>query len=612
MAKNKAITSSLPPVAVGYARCSTGMQEHSVADQLRAIERWCADHGHELAATFVDDGVSGADLEREGLLAMLDHLERRPGGVVVLWDVARLARADDAIDGVILERRVTRAGWRLNYLHDAVRTGDAFQDGLMGFVGHHAAGQYRRTLALSTTRGAATSMAEGKSWRGPTPFAYAKLATWADGREQVIPRGLKVPTRDAACVRLVPGDAREVETLRSIFDDYASGRGGVPSIAAQLAASGAPAPGARWNTSTVQDLIANPVYCGDVVWNRHTYGGLVRFSDGQAALNAERHGRVANERESWVVVRDAHEALVPRETWERAQGVRAERGRARGGARRVDRYPLSGLLTCGSCGGPFVMKNVRRYKKGRPPSEGRQARYRCAGVDPTRPCKNYSVHEDVIEAAVRSSLGEGLGRFRSSGRLRAEVVAVLERAMARPAGPDPKLEREEHDLTTRISRTVALLPAVDAETARELAAKLPDWRARLAVVQGDRQRQEAERRPGPSPQEVADQILALVDAFDGLPTAERPTRRRFYEDVLGGVVVRHEVRTARGRPRYLPVGGELEVMGPLAALCSSGAHPATGACTSSGRRVVLGLPVEVLQLPPAEARRWVTPVQSLT
>lgn len=61
-------------------------------------------------------------------------------------------------------------------------------------------------------------------------------------------------------------------------------------------------------------------------------------------------------------IKDNHETIVPREIWDKAQEIRQGRLRAhtKGSLnvqRYLNRYPYSGLLMCGECGGPFK----RRY-----------------------------------------------------------------------------------------------------------------------------------------------------------------------------------------------------------------------------------------------------------
>lgn len=50
--------------AVGYLRRSTDRQEQSIPDQRKAIERYAAERGLELARFFVDDAISGTSATR--------------------------------------------------------------------------------------------------------------------------------------------------------------------------------------------------------------------------------------------------------------------------------------------------------------------------------------------------------------------------------------------------------------------------------------------------------------------------------------------------------------------------------------------------------------------
>ena len=81
-------TRSSRKVAVGLVRCSTDRQEHSIEDQEAEIRAWASATGHELLRVFKDEGVSGSELDRPGVRALLAYLgERslasglsRPGG----------------------------------------------------------------------------------------------------------------------------------------------------------------------------------------------------------------------------------------------------------------------------------------------------------------------------------------------------------------------------------------------------------------------------------------------------------------------------------------------------------------------------------------------------
>ena len=86
-----------------YARVSTDGQ--SVDNQLQELARVVKRHGWEVAATFVDEGVSGAKGRdrRPGFDALCDAVARREVDVVAAWSVDRLGRSLQDLVGFLEE-----------------------------------------------------------------------------------------------------------------------------------------------------------------------------------------------------------------------------------------------------------------------------------------------------------------------------------------------------------------------------------------------------------------------------------------------------------------------------------------------------------------------------
>ena len=78
-----------------YARVSTDAQEArgTIGSQLEVLRARVAAEGDELVAEFIDDGYSGARLDRPGLDAMRDAAEQ--GTIDAVWCLSpdRLARS---------------------------------------------------------------------------------------------------------------------------------------------------------------------------------------------------------------------------------------------------------------------------------------------------------------------------------------------------------------------------------------------------------------------------------------------------------------------------------------------------------------------------------------
>ncbi len=78
-----------------YARVSTDVQEArgSIGSQVQTLREWAAREAHELFAEYIDDGYSGARLDRPGLDALRDSAERGLFEAVLCLTPDRLARS---------------------------------------------------------------------------------------------------------------------------------------------------------------------------------------------------------------------------------------------------------------------------------------------------------------------------------------------------------------------------------------------------------------------------------------------------------------------------------------------------------------------------------------
>ena len=69
-------------------------------------------------------------------------------------------------------------------------------------------------------------------------------------------------------VRTLEVNTQQAPIVKQVFEQYANGQGST-RIAAQLNAVGVPTQqGGRWTSSTVIQMIHNPVYIGYVTWDK--------------------------------------------------------------------------------------------------------------------------------------------------------------------------------------------------------------------------------------------------------------------------------------------------------------------------------------------------------
>ncbi len=129
----------------GYVRRSTDRQEQSLEGQRAACEALATKLGGRIEEGdfFEDDAVTGSDLQRPGLLALLRACERRKdvSGVVV-WDRSRLARATDPRAALALELEIENTGKRIHYVNSSCQNDGSIGSHIVALVESENAGRY--------------------------------------------------------------------------------------------------------------------------------------------------------------------------------------------------------------------------------------------------------------------------------------------------------------------------------------------------------------------------------------------------------------------------------------------------------------------------------------
>ena len=442
--------------AVGYLRRSTDRQEQSIGDQRKAIERYAHEHGFEIVAWYEDDAISGTTAdERAAFLRLIEDAKAPdcPFRFVLVYDVKRFGRLDNDEAG-FYRFQLRRAGVEVVYVSEGFNGDDT--DDLVRPVKQWQARQESRDLSRVTIRGL-LSRCDGGWWNGGLPpygydLAYfagdgrflmtvryqpdcSKLVLDEDGNTvREVPRGDSLTFSNSDRCRLVPSAPERVKVVRNIFNWYVHDGLGFKGIADRLNQQGLPSPragswsshhGPKWAMTTIRDMLLNPAYVGDLVWNRLTSAKFHRIEKGRAVARKGIPGKglEQNRREDWVVVPDAHPALISRSLFEEAQSKRAARRERsgchtyRGGRGATSSYLLSGLIRCRRCGHNWQGYTTR---KGRKKLDGTQVKthyYACNGyiAKGTSCCGRAVIPQDFIEGWVLEQIGKIVGEYMDAG-----------------------------------------------------------------------------------------------------------------------------------------------------------------------------------------------------
>ena len=346
-----------------YARVSTEEQaeKYGLPSQLTELRDLAARKGYTVpdGGEFVDEGHSGATLDRPALNRLRDTVRAGAFQVVLVHDPDRLSRR--LAHQLLLIEEFEAAGVRLEFL--TVPKEDTPEGRLLLSVKGVIAEYEREKIKERTLRGKREKARRGLIPAGPVPYGYRP--------DPSTPGKLIAHEEEAAVVRMM---------YRRLTED----RWSIRAIVTELREQGIRPPRSRvWAKSSVRRILTSEMYAGRAHFNRRD-----RAASGRFRAEAD-----------WIAI--AVPAIVTPEVFRAAQRVLGQNRAASAGHPPVHRYLLRGLLVCGECG--------RKYYG--TPSHGRPT-YRCSGRDRLAEarCHVPTLSADSIEAFVWGTVVEILKR----------------------------------------------------------------------------------------------------------------------------------------------------------------------------------------------------------
>ncbi|MDE3132563.1 MAG: recombinase family protein [Acidobacteriota bacterium] len=409
-----------------YARVSSEGQERrgTIRSQVQALRARMTQDGHEIVAEFLDDGYSGARLDRPGLDALRDAAEA--GAVQAVWCLTpdRLARSY-AYQMLVLDE-LERLGCKVNFT-DAPQLDDDPQARLLTQMQGVIAEYERAKIAERYRRGKLYKVRAGEAIFWKVPYGYRR-----------VPRTPESPAR-------LEIHEPEAEIVRRIFDEIVSSSASIRGISRRLYEQGVPSPTGKdvWATSTLCDMIRNRSYMGSAEWFRHETIA--------APGPGHRHGRQQlRAREDWIRV--PVPAIITEETFEAAQRVKRDNSAFSPRRATPGLWLLRGLVHCGPCG---VKAGVFQSSSTAQGGTKKNRYYCCPYHDPIKAggpekrCTQRRIRAEELDTFVFNQVREIL--------LRPDVLLAGEQALVvrEPAPDDELLAAQLAKLKRRIDEAAA-------------------------------------------------------------------------------------------------------------------------------------------------------------
>jgi site-specific DNA recombinase len=460
-----------------YARVSTEKQERedTVASQVDLLYKAAAASGYDIAPTsvFIDEGVSGARLDRPALDRLRDLAAEGAFEVLLVTVPDRLARR--YAYQVLLVEEFTRCGCEVIFVQHGLGASPEEQM-LLQMQGVFA--EYERALIQERTRrGRLFAARQGRVNWGNPPYGYTYMR-----KTPTTPQHLVINEAEAEVVRLIYRWCVEEQLSSYAIQRRLTAQGIVPRTARH----------GRWAQSSIIEILRDSLYKGEAYYNRtqareahQPYGRRSR----KDRVPGNTQGRTRRPSSEWIAV--PVPPILDPETWERAQGqlrqnqIRAQRHTT------PHRYLLRSLLVCGRCGRRMV---------GSWSAPG--GRYICALRYPRHvpgACAGRSLSAPTIEqrvwAHVQTLLADPdvLRHQYEQGRGDPAVDVRAEHERARLERKLAALEREKTRLLDAYQAEVIELPEL-AERRQRLTEQGQLLRARVQEIEQQRQDRAAELR----------------------------------------------------------------------------------------------------------------------
>lgn len=389
--------------AVIYSRVSTEEQAkegQSIETQISVCRRKAGEINSEIVNVYTDEGRSGTDFNRPALQEMLVRCGESHIDSILVQDIDRLAR--DTFDYLAIKRELRKHGTEIVSLNQPMIDGSP-----EGRFVEEILAATNSLLPRITGRKAKMTMLrklEAGYWPSYAPIGYLNVEN-------------PNPVSDYDRRFLAPDPERSGK-IRELFEAFSTGNYSVLRLVDYAKDTGLRTRrGGILNTTTLNRVLTNPIYCGDVAW-----AGT----------------RVAGK----------HEPLIDRGTFDLCQYVLAKHRNFVTRERKYD-FLLRGFIFCKRCGCRYVaewhtINSVARNKIGYYHCSGRLCSpKRCVEIDELEKqveniFRDFQFTDYFIEAVTR----EARAYFENSkGELEKERKGFLNKRRAIEAKRDALEER---------------------------------------------------------------------------------------------------------------------------------------------------------------------------
>lgn len=408
-------------------------ESNSVVNQRKLLDCYLESHREFSNCTileFLDDGRSGTNLDRPGMRALLDAARRHEIDCIIVKDFSRFAR-DYIESGRYLEQVFPALGIRFISVNDCYDSYDFpygtagnINNGLLNLINE----MYSRDLSQKSKAAKRLYAQRGQCISAYPVYGY-----------------LKSPEDKRTWIH----DPEAAPVVQRMFNWYAEGLTST-EIAKRLNEDGIPTPAQHkralgskrqlwnsertdnfWRATTIGKILRDERYTGKLVALKTTLSELGNI-----------HSAKAIEKDDWVIVPGAFEAIISQEIFNQVQ-AKLETVRPTRKLGPMKRRLFSRKLRCGHCGAALIRHEI---------AQG--VYYACDGRawNGTDDCKKIRLFETDLIQAVLASI-----------RFQAQLAKKTEKRLDRKEKQIQTVQNRAQSAQQRIQKQIAQLETRKAE-----------------------------------------------------------------------------------------------------------------------------------------------------
>ena len=373
-------------------------ESESITNQKSLLMQYVKENNLKVYDIYVDDGFSGTNFDRPEFKRLINDIETNKINMVITKDLSRLGR-DYIGTGEFLEKYFPSHNVRYIAVTDNI---DTYLDSTNNEIAPFKAimnDYYAKDISKKIKSSLKAKMKEGKFISGRSPFGY------------------KIDPNDKNHLVI---DEEQSRIVREIFDMARNGLSYF-KIAKELTNLNIKTPATyyefkwrsnynakfgTWHAKTIQDILTNRVYIGDLVQNRRN------------KINYKVKKVIRTNPKDYIIVEGTHEPIIDKELFYEIQ-KRLPKNVGRN--EKKENHLLDGLLYCGDCGHRISVTARRKIDNRCYTICNYYRTYMKEGL-----CTTHSNNYDVLESLILDKLKDLCLKYIDKDKISNKVKSDLD------------------------------------------------------------------------------------------------------------------------------------------------------------------------------------------